>query len=347
MPTSLARVCRDGIGARRCRGRSGRPRRRPGAEEREGVALYLATVAMGAVFVPVNPGAAPAEHAFMVEDSEPALLVVGDRPGAPAQVPTLTFGADGAGTLAGPRRVRSPRAGRMRASTRSTTLGDVVTAADRRPDDLAAMLYTSGTTGRPKGAMTHRGLVANARALVDAWGFTGDDVLVHTLPIFHVHGLFVALHLRAVDDGTGAVPVTVRRRRRTRCPAQIDRADGRADALRPPARRSPPERPHLHVDAAVHVGIGADDDRHPSALHRPDRPPDRRALRHDRGRIITSNPSTATRARHGRARARRGVDLRRPRRRRPVARARPAWSESGARTSSRGTGTYPNAPPRP
>ncbi len=57
------------------------------------------------------------------------------------------------------------------------------------------MLYTSGTTGRPKGAMlTHRGLVANARALVDAWGFTADDVLIHALPIFHVHGLFVALH---------------------------------------------------------------------------------------------------------------------------------------------------------
>ena len=165
-------------------------------KSREAVALYLATVAMGAVFVPVNPGAAPAELAFLVEDSEPALLVVGDRADSRArrQVPTLTLGADGAGTLADATSA-FPSGGTDAGVDAIDALGDLVTAADRRPDDLAAMLYTSGTTGRPKGAMlTHRGLVANARALVDAWGFTGDDVLVHALPIFHVHGLFVALH---------------------------------------------------------------------------------------------------------------------------------------------------------
>ncbi len=64
-----------------------------------------------------------------------------------------------------------------------------------RPDDLAAILYTSGTTGRSKGAMlTHRNLASNGLALVDAWGFTRGDVLLHALPIFHVHGLFVATH---------------------------------------------------------------------------------------------------------------------------------------------------------
>ena len=132
----------------------------------------------------------------MVEDSEPALLVVGDRLGAPAQVPTLTLGADGAGTLADATSA-FPSGGTDAGVDAIDALGDLVTAADRGPDDLAAMLYTSGTTGRPKGAMlTHRGLVADARALVDAWGFTGDDVLVHALPIFHVHGLFVALHCR-------------------------------------------------------------------------------------------------------------------------------------------------------
>ena len=65
----------------------------------------------------------------------------------------------------------------------------------RAPDDLAAILYTSGTTGRSKGAMlTHRNLASNALALVDAWGFTRGDVLLHALPVYHVHGLFVAIH---------------------------------------------------------------------------------------------------------------------------------------------------------
>lgn len=162
-------------------------------KSREAVALYLATVAMGAVFVPVNPGAAPAELAFMVEDSEPSLLVVGDladRPAALAATPTLTLGADGTGTLAD-----AANDALTSGADAIAALAELVGAAGRGPDDLAAMLYTSGTTGRPKGAMlTHRGLVANARALVDAWGFTADDVLVHALPIFHVHGLFVALH---------------------------------------------------------------------------------------------------------------------------------------------------------
>jgi malonyl-CoA/methylmalonyl-CoA synthetase len=63
------------------------------------------------------------------------------------------------------------------------------------PDDLASILYTSGTTGRAKGAMlTHRNLASNALTLVDQWGFTHDDVLLHTLPLYHVHGLFVACH---------------------------------------------------------------------------------------------------------------------------------------------------------
>ena len=63
------------------------------------------------------------------------------------------------------------------------------------PDDLAALIYTSGTTGRSKGAMlSHGNLAANALTLHEAWGFTADDVLLHALPIFHVHGLFVAIH---------------------------------------------------------------------------------------------------------------------------------------------------------
>ena len=69
------------------------------------------------------------------------------------------------------------------------------TPSQSRPDDLAAIVYTSGTTGRSKGAsLTHRNLASNALALVEAWGFTRGDVLLHALPIYHVHGLFVAIH---------------------------------------------------------------------------------------------------------------------------------------------------------
>ena len=78
-----------------------------------------------------------------------------------------------------------------RAATCPTTFATVESA----PDDLAAILYTSGTTGRSKGAMlTHRNLASNALALVEAWGFTRGDVLLHALPVYHVHGLFVAIH---------------------------------------------------------------------------------------------------------------------------------------------------------
>jgi len=77
------------------------------------------------------------------------------------------------------------------ASGQSATFGTVI----RAPDDLAAILYTSGTTGRSKGAMlTHRNLASNALTLVEEWGFTRGDVLLHALPIYHVHGLFVAVH---------------------------------------------------------------------------------------------------------------------------------------------------------
>ena len=153
----------------------------------DAIALYLACLQIGAVFVPVNPAAPAPELAFFVSDAEPAVTVVDPdideaTRAAVAAVTAgavVTLGVAGDGTLA-------------EAADRNDPHPDRVA---RDPDDLAAMLYTSGTTGRPKGAMlTNRGLVANAVALADAWGFGPDDVLVHCLPIFHVHGLFVAVH---------------------------------------------------------------------------------------------------------------------------------------------------------
>ena len=151
----------------------------------EALALYLACVRTGAVYLPLNTAYTPAEIDYFVGDAEPKLLVIdpsveGDlAPVAAARGARVeTLGADGRGSLTDLAR----RAG-------DGPFEDV----ERAPSDLAAILYTSGTTGRSKGAMlTHDNLLSNARALKDIWGFTPDDRLIHALPIFHTHGLFTA-----------------------------------------------------------------------------------------------------------------------------------------------------------
>ncbi|NND75775.1 MAG: AMP-binding protein, partial [Ilumatobacter sp.] len=145
----------------------------------DNVALYLACLRVGAVFVPLNTAYTPAEVGYFVDDASPALVVA--RPGTLGDLaaPVVHLGTDRAGSFA-------------TAADDATPTRDIVERAD---EDVAAMLYTSGTTGRSKGAMlTHANLASNALALHDIWGFGPDDVLLHTLPIFHVHGLFVALH---------------------------------------------------------------------------------------------------------------------------------------------------------
>ncbi|MFO1186128.1 MAG: AMP-binding protein [Alphaproteobacteria bacterium] len=123
-----------------------------------GVALYLACLRRGAVWVPLNTAYTSSEVEYFLEDAEPKLFL--------SSVP------DAAGS-----------AGRH---------GEPI---ERGEDDLAAIVYTSGTTGRSKGAMlTHGNLASNALALHALWDFRSDDVLLHALPIYHVHGLFVALH---------------------------------------------------------------------------------------------------------------------------------------------------------
>jgi malonyl-CoA/methylmalonyl-CoA synthetase len=151
----------------------------------EAVLLYLACVRAGAVFLPLNTAYTLAELDYFFGDAEPALAVC--DPSRAEKVRALatargvkaveTLGADGGGTL--PVHARG-----LPADFRD---------ADRGPEDLAAILYTSGTTGRSKGAMlTHENLASNARALVDLWRFTREDVLLHALPIFHTHGIFTA-----------------------------------------------------------------------------------------------------------------------------------------------------------
>lgn len=150
--------------------------------------LYLGCLRIGAVYLPLNTAYRAGEIAYFLGDAEPALFVC--RPEdvdsladavKEAKCPLcLTLGSDGTGSLAEAVAITEER--------------EIVTV-DTAPDDLAAICYTSGTTGRSKGAMlSHRNLGSNAEVISNFWGFSDQDVLIHALPIFHVHGLFVATH---------------------------------------------------------------------------------------------------------------------------------------------------------
>jgi malonyl-CoA/methylmalonyl-CoA synthetase len=150
--------------------------------------LYLACLRAGLVYLPLNTAYQLAELTYFLSDAEPALVVC--SPSAEAGVREL---------------VRTSRL-RAQVATLDESGGGSLSEAVREasgefttvtmsPDQLAVIIYTSGTTGRSKGAMlTHRNLLSNATVLVDTWGFTSQDVLLHALPVFHVHGLFVANH---------------------------------------------------------------------------------------------------------------------------------------------------------
>ncbi len=153
----------------------------------EALVLYLACLRAGTVFLPLNPAYQRHELDYFLADAKPGLLVC--RPQmrelaeelatAAGVAHVLTLNDDGRGSLI-------DCAAKQREGFRTVP---------RQDDDLAAILYTSGTTGRAKGAMlSHRNLAANARVLASYWRFKPDDVLLHMLPIYHVHGLFVASH---------------------------------------------------------------------------------------------------------------------------------------------------------
>lgn len=153
------------------------------------VALYLGCLRAGGIYLPLNPAYRPAEVGYFLNDAEPRVFVADPAharslaPHVPAGTVVLTLDADGHGSLCDSNTARA-------AAARSST--DV---SNRAGADVAAIVYTSGTTGRAKGAMlTHDNLLSNADTLIDLWGFSGRDTLIHALPIYHVHGLFVALH---------------------------------------------------------------------------------------------------------------------------------------------------------
>ncbi len=160
----------------------------------QALALYAACVQSGIVFLPLNTAYTVDELTYFIDNSGAAMVVCDDASTA-ALTPVAesfdarleTLNANGSGTLAD------------RANDQPTEFATV----DRTADDLAAFLYTSGTTGRSKGAMlTQDNLLSNARTLVDVWRFTAQDVLLHALPIFHTHGLFVATNVTLIAGGT-------------------------------------------------------------------------------------------------------------------------------------------------
>ncbi|MCB2007025.1 MAG: malonyl-CoA synthase [Rhodoferax sp.] len=157
----------------------------------EAAMVYLATLRAGHVFLPLNTAYQSAEMEYFIGNAEPAVVVCSRRNFG--WVSQLAFKA-GTGHVF---TLDDDRTGSL--LERAAACSDRHASVARRGDDLAAILYTSGTTGRSKGAMlSHANLLSNALVLRDAWGWRtpadGGDVLIHSLPIFHVHGLFVALH---------------------------------------------------------------------------------------------------------------------------------------------------------
>lgn len=146
--------------------------------------LYLATVRAGAVYLPLNTAYTLNELEYFITDAEPSLVVCDPAKAEGIAVIAAKVGAE-VDTLEATGR------GSLTEGAAGQPAG--FATVERRDDDLAAILYTSGTTGRSKGAMlTHDNLASNSKVLVDYWRFSERDVLIHALPIYHTHGLFVA-----------------------------------------------------------------------------------------------------------------------------------------------------------
>ena len=163
------------------------------AKSADALALYAGCLRSGLVFLPLNTGYTTDELGYFVSDSGAKVMVSAPSDAealrdvaASAGAMLMTLGTGGDGTLA----------------ELADTVTDPAPPVSRDPDDLAALLYTSGTTGRSKGAMlTQQNLLSNAQVLADSWRFTDTDVLLHALPIFHSHGLFVASNTVALTGG--------------------------------------------------------------------------------------------------------------------------------------------------
>ena len=220
----------------------------------EAMALYLATLRAGYVFLPLNTAYQSAEIEYFVTNAEPAVVVCSPQNfGWVSKIAfqcgtqsVFTLGDDRSGTLL----------------ERAVHCSDEHEPAVKTADDMAAILYTSGTTGRSKGAMlSHGNLLSNAVMLKDYWGWEKGDVLIHALPIFHVHGLFVAIHAALLNGskteaesgrpgggGAGAIAAA----------AANGRHAGAAVAAAGGARQRYPGRPGPHAANRLQPGEHCD-----------------------------------------------------------------------------------------
>jgi malonyl-CoA/methylmalonyl-CoA synthetase len=149
--------------------------------------LYLSSLRVGAIYLPLNTAYTAAEVKYFLEDARPSFIVCD-----PAEYPEMK--ALGASLGASVACLDSSGEGSLAVAAENKS--DAFETVQRAPNDLAAILYTSGTTGRSKGAMlTHENLASNALTLKQIWHFRSDDVLLHALPIYHTHGLFVAINV--------------------------------------------------------------------------------------------------------------------------------------------------------
>lgn len=155
----------------------------------QAIAAYLATLQVGGMYLPLNTAYTDTELQYFIDDAEPTVMIVDPARQAQTEalapeVVLLTLDRDGQGSL-------------LKSGARRTAVEPMWGS------DEAAILYTSGTTGRSKGAvLTHKNLTSNCLALLGAWEFTGDDRLIHALPVFHIHGLFVAVNMTLVAGAT-------------------------------------------------------------------------------------------------------------------------------------------------
>ncbi|HBU99290.1 MULTISPECIES: malonate--CoA ligase [Thalassospira] len=158
------------------------------------LALYLACLQLGAIHLPLNTAYTGDEIAYFLGDAAPRVFVcrpanidIAQELGSKNNVGTvLSLGSAGDGSL----------------NDQAKNVTPLIDVVDANKDDVAAILYTSGTTGRSKGAMlTHNNLGSNAKTLHSAWGFKPGDTLLHALPLFHTHGLFVAINIMLMNGG--------------------------------------------------------------------------------------------------------------------------------------------------
>lgn len=162
----------------------------------ENMIVYLACLRAGFIYLPINPAYTQTELEYFIEDSLPKVIICSPNKADIVQIIGEKFKVSAVETLGTDGKTGSflEKAGKS-----SMDFADVICTKD----DIAAIVYTSGTTGRSKGAMiTHGNLYSNAMALCETWKFSQDDVLLHALPIFHVHGLFVATNVALVSGSS-------------------------------------------------------------------------------------------------------------------------------------------------